>query len=111
MLTGAYPRWVGSAREALSEVFSFILFVPMGWPFAFYALLQSLNLLILRGTIRWASLVPLPFAVVVLALTTRAYADASNLWPIFLIFFGPLASAYEATVSGIGLVQLLRRQD
>lgn len=102
---------MSSAWEALSEVFGFIVFAPMGWPFAFYALLQGLNLLILRGTIRWVSLVPLPFAVVVLALTTRAYADASNLWPIFLIFFGPLALAYETIVGTIGLVQLLRCQD
>lgn len=102
---------MASAWEALKGVVFFIVFVPMGWPFAFYALLQSLNVLILRGMIRWASLIPLPFALVVLVITTTAYEDESNLWPILLIFFGPAALAYEAVVSAIGLVQLRRRQD
>ena len=102
---------MASAWESLPQVFFFILFVPMGWPFLAYAVLQVLNLLILRGMIRWTSLIPLPFAIVVLALTTSAYADASNLWPILLIFFGPVALAYESIVGGFGLMQLLRRRD
>ena len=102
---------MASAWEALREVSFFILFVPMGWPFAFYALLQILNPLILRGTMRWVSLVPLPVAIAVLSLTTISYAKASNLWPILLIFFGFVALAYEVVISSIGLALLLQRQD
>jgi hypothetical protein len=96
------------AREALSEVVFFILVVPMGWPFAAYALLQCLNVVVLRGGLRWASIVPLPFAVAVFVLTAVAYADGSNLWPILLIFFGLAALAYETLIIGIFLVQSYR---
>jgi hypothetical protein len=99
---------MAGAWDALNEVVFFVLVVPMGWPFAAYALLQCLNLMILRGWLRWASIVPLPLAVVVFLLTAVAYADGSNLWPILLIFFGPVALAYEIIISGICAVQVLR---
>lgn len=100
-----------SGWEAVVEVCSFVVFVPLGWPFGVYMLLQGINLFVLRGPLRWASMVPLPFAAAVFVLTTVSYADGSNLWPILLILFGPAACAYETIVSGIGLVASLRRRD
>ena len=51
----------------------------------------------------------LPVAVAVFVLTAVLVADGSNLAPIVLILFGPVALAYEIIMSGIFAVQVLGR--
>lgn len=71
-----------------------------GWglPFTAYVVLQVLALRRVHRLPRWIVLLPvLPMAIVVAA-TIWLLAHDSNLWPMILIFAGPLAALYLVVV-------------
>lgn len=71
----------------------------MALAFTVYAVLQVWTLIVWRGGWRLAALAPLILCAAVLVQTVIAYQQRSNLWPIALIFFFPLGSAYLALVA------------
>lgn len=64
-----------------------------------YAALQAWTLITWRSGWRLAALAPLLLCAVVLVQTVIAYQQQSNLWPIALIFFFPVGSAYLLLVA------------
>jgi hypothetical protein len=66
-----------------------------------YCVLQVVVLVRAKGAMRWAAAVPLLVMVPVVVLTVIALARASNLWPLLLLFAGPVALLYVAVVAVI----------
>ncbi len=73
-------------------------FLTWGLPFTAWVFVQFAAAVTLRARGRLLSLVPILPMVVVCALTASAYRQQSNLWPILLIFAGPVALIYVAVV-------------
>ena len=59
-----------------------------------YPLLQVVALWRLRDLLRRVAFIPAVLMVPVLGHAAYAYAQNSNLWPIFIIFLSPLANAF-----------------
>ena len=59
-----------------------------------YPVLQYLAWRTMRGIWRFFALLPLPLMGCVLAVTIIGLVQASNLWPIFLIFTAPIVLIY-----------------
>ena len=78
-------------------------FFLFGWgsTFAAYVVLQVLTVATLKGAVRYAALLPLPFMIGVAVVTVSAWHNQSNLWPIVMIFASPLALLYLLFV-GLG---------
>lgn len=72
-----------------------------------YVVLQVLAARSMRGRARRIVLLPLPLMAVVAIATAKAYAEGSNLWPIWLILVSPLASMYLA---GFWVIEKRRRR-
>jgi hypothetical protein len=75
--------------------------------FPAYVIAQIAAIVFLRRGWRWASLVPVPPMIFVVAATVKAYSDQSNLWPLLLLFSSPVALLYVLAIFGLNL--LLRR--
>jgi len=63
-----------------------------------YLPLQVYTVVRWRGVWRLASLLPILLMVPVFAVTANAYAQQSNLWPIFLILAAPVSTGYLAVL-------------
>lgn len=73
-------------------------FLTWGAPCTAYVVIQVIAAVRLRGKYRLICLVPVLPMLVVGALTVSAYRQQSNLWPILLIFAGPVAFLFVAGV-------------
>lgn len=84
-------------------------FFVAGWGLLFtvYVLFQILAIILVQGQARTIVSIPAIFAVVVLILTLSAYDSGSNLWPILLILFSPLAIVF---VAGTWLIQFFKQR-
>jgi FtsH-binding integral membrane protein len=82
-----------------------IRFLLFGWgsTFSAYVLLQTLALGSLRRPFLYASLLPLPFMVAILAVSLTNLRDGGNLWPLWLIFVSPIAVVYLLSIEVAGL--------
>jgi hypothetical protein len=61
---------------------------------AAYFVAQGYTIIAWRGAWRIAALPPLLAMLPVVVLTVQAYREQSNLWPLLLLFAGPLALLY-----------------
>ena len=68
-----------------------------------YFALQAWTVIVWQGWWRFAALVPLVVFAGLLVQAAIAYGHGSNLWPIMLIFFGPLGLVV------LGILALVRR--
>ena len=94
------------------EIVSWLRFWLWSWglPFTLYVVAQVVALVRLRGAARiWVTL-PVPFMAWVLYYTFDALAQKANLWPIVLIFTGPVALAYVLAVAAIVFFMARARQ-
>ena len=64
-----------------------------------YILLQFVVIWRSSGPSRWVAGLPLVFMVPIFVLTVVAYAQESNLWPLFLLFASPVALLYVVVVA------------
>jgi hypothetical protein len=64
-----------------------------------YPMLQIVVIWRSAGAARWIAALPLVFMVSVYVVTGVAYAQHSNLWPIWLLFASPVALLYVAVVA------------
>jgi hypothetical protein len=72
-----------------------------------YIVLQILFVILWRGRWRWAALAPLVIFVPTLAYSIFALTGGSNLWPLTMIFFGPLGTVY---LVGLALARVIVRR-
>ena len=88
-------------------VIGWLTFLLAGWGsfFSAYVVVQAVTLLALRRPQWYFAAIALPIMVFVVAITLEAVRQASNLWPVFLIFASPLALLYLLAVGIIGLKQ------
>ena len=73
-----------------------VAFFVAGWglPFSLYVAAQVSALIVLKGQMKWAALLPvLPMLWVAYA-TADALRAESNLWPLLLILAPPVAIGY-----------------
>ena len=63
-----------------------------------YIILQFVVIWRSSGPSRWVAAVPLVVMVPVFVLTGVAYAQESNLWPLWLLFASPVALLYVVVV-------------
>jgi hypothetical protein len=76
-------------------------FFVMGWSIPLYFILQAVLLWRWRGGWRLAAAIPaVPMAAVLLH-AVYAYFRGSNIFPLFLIFFCPVALAYLVVLLGV----------
>jgi len=81
-------------------------FFLAGWGAGFtaYLTLQVLTLCVLKRPIWYLALLPLIPMAFVVVMTLTAYLQASNLWPIVMIFASPLAVLYLLVVGISGVL-------
>ena len=86
-------------------------FFLFGWgaPFTAYVIAQLIGLVHFKSARRIVIGVPLPLMAFVVVVTFSAYAQQSNLWPIWMIFASPVAFGYVVVV-GVIMYVLERRQ-
>lgn len=77
-----------------------VLIVAVGFSAALaYPALQVYTALKFPGFWRLAALLPVPAMGYVVIVTIAAFVQQSNLWPILLIFVGPVATVYLALLT------------
>jgi hypothetical protein len=81
------------------------LFAGWGTFFTVYLIVQVATLFTLRRPFWYFAVIPAPLMVLVVIVTIQALLQASNLWPIILIFASPLALLYLLVVGAIGLIK------
>jgi hypothetical protein len=94
------------------QIVSWLRFWLWSWglPSTLYVVAQVVALVRLRGAARiWVAL-PVPFMAWVFYYTFDALAQKANLWPIVLIFTGPVALAYVLAVAAIVFFMARARQ-
>ena len=70
------------------------MITAMFFCFPAYVIAQVVAVWRLRSGWRWASLVPVPPMIFVVAATIKFLIEQGNLWPLLLLFASPLALAY-----------------
>jgi hypothetical protein len=63
-----------------------------------YIILQIVAILRSSGSFRWVAALPLVIMIPVFVFTGIAFAQNSNLWPLWLLFTSPLALLYVVVV-------------
>ena len=87
-------------------------FFLFGWgaPFTAYVIAQLIGVIYLGGARRMVVGAPIPIMVLVAVVTFIAYAQRSNLWPIWLILSSPVALAYVVVVGAVMYVRERRER-
>jgi hypothetical protein len=69
--------------------------------FPAYVIAQVVAIWRLRSGWRWASLVPVPPMIFVVAATIKFFIEQGNLWPLLLLFSSPVALLYVLAIFGL----------
>jgi hypothetical protein len=70
----------------------------LGLPFTIYVVLQLIALVTVRGKYRVFVMAPALLGAAIVAWTILSYQRHANLWPLGLIYGGPLAAALVIAV-------------
>ena len=87
----------------------FFLFGP-GVGMTLYVVLQVVVVWKLAGVLRILAWIPVPIMILVVKETIEAYQAESNLWPLAMIFGGPIAAVYLAVLLVVDKVRARRRE-
>ena len=76
-----------------------LLIPTMFFAFVFYIFLQIYCIVAYKGKWRIAAIIPVPVTILIMVYTAIAASEGSNLFPILMLFSGPMLFLYIVMLS------------